>query len=116
MTTKPTILALDFGTTNSLLAAAAPGRTFEPIALDPLAPDPTILRSALHFTTADDVVFGEAAVRRYIGSGLRGRLLRSIKRHLARRSFEWTRIGSRRVTIDDIAGALLRFMREKACR
>jgi hypothetical chaperone protein len=114
--TKPTIFALDFGTTNSLLAAAAPGRTFEPVALDPLATDPTILRSALHFTTADDVVFGQAALQRYIGSGLRGRLLRSIKRHLPSTSFDSTRIGHARVTIEDMTSTILRAMRQTACR
>ena len=86
------------------------------MALDPLAADPTILRSALHFTTADDVVFGQAALQRYIGSGLRGRLLRSIKRHLPSPSFDGTRIGSVRVTIEDITSAILRAMRQAACR
>jgi hypothetical chaperone protein len=113
-TTNPTIFALDFGTTNSLLAAAAPGATFEPVALDPLAADPTILRTALHFTTADDVVFGQAALRRYVDSGLRGRLLRSIKRHLSSTAFESTRIGGTRMTIEEITAAFLRTMRERA--
>jgi hypothetical chaperone protein len=96
---SPTILAVDFGTTNSLLAAAAPGRTFDPVALDAHAEDPTILRSALHFTTADDVIFGQAAIERYISSGLRGRLLRSIKRHLSSSAFDSTRIGTKLMTI-----------------
>ncbi len=113
---KPTIFALDFGTTNSLLAAAAPGRTFDPVALDPLAADPTILRTALHFTTADDVVCGQAALRRYVDSGLRGRLLRSIKRHLSSAAFEATRIGGTRVTIEEITAAFLRPMRLAACQ
>jgi hypothetical chaperone protein len=112
----PTILALDFGTTNSLLAAAAPGHVFAPVALDPRAEDPTILRSALHFTTADDVVFGQAAVERYIASGLRGRLLRSIKRHLSSSAFDSTRIGTRRMTIEDITARILKAMRQTACR
>jgi hypothetical chaperone protein len=115
-TTTPTILALDFGTTNSLLAAAAPGQVFDPVALDPTAPDPSILRSALHFTTAEDVVFGQAALQRYIASGLRGRLLRSIKRHLSSAAFDSTRIGTKKVTIEEIVATILRVMRETACR
>jgi hypothetical chaperone protein len=115
MSDKPTILALDFGTTNSLLAAANHTRTFEPIALDPLAADPTILRSALHFTRADDVLFGQAAIKRYIDLGLRGRLLRSVKRHLSSRAFAGTWIDGKRLTIEEIAGTLLRSMRESAC-
>lgn len=116
MSPVPSIFALDFGTTNSLLAAAAPGQAFDPVPLDPLAPDPTVLRTALHFTTADDVVFGQEALRRYFASGLRGRLLRSIKRHLSSPSFEATRIGGRRVSIENIAAAFLRAMRDRACR
>lgn len=116
MQPKPTIFALDFGTTNSLLAAAAPGHVFEPVPLDPLAADPTILRSAMHFTSAEDVAFGSEAIRRFVDSGLRGRLLRSIKRHLGSESFEATRIGGRRMTIEELTGSFLRVMRERACR
>jgi hypothetical chaperone protein len=116
MNPKPTIFAIDFGTTNSLLAAAAKGQTFEPVPLDPAAPDPTILRSAMHFTSAEDVAFGSAAIRRFVDSGLRGRLLRSIKRHLGSESFVATRIGGRRVTIEELTGSFLRVMRERACR
>jgi hypothetical chaperone protein len=116
MNDKPTVFALDFGTTNSLLAAANAARTFEPVRLDALASDPTILRSALHFTTAHDVVFGQTAIKRYIDLGLRGRLLRSVKRHLSSRAFEGTWIDGKRVTIEDITSALLRTMRERACR
>lgn len=113
---SPTILALDFGTTNSLLAAAAPGHTFDPVALDSRAEDPTILRSALHFTSADDVVFGQEAIDRYIASGLRGRLLRSIKRHLSSSAFDSTRIGTKRMTIEAITATILKAMRQIACR
>jgi hypothetical chaperone protein len=116
MNPKPTIFALDFGTTNSLLAAAAKGHTFEPVPLDPTAPDPSILRSAMHFTSAEDVAFGSEAVRRFVDLGLRGRLLRSIKRHLGSESFVATRINGRRMTIEELAGSFLRFMRERACR
>ncbi|HEY5958250.1 MAG TPA: Hsp70 family protein [Polyangiaceae bacterium] len=116
MSAQPSIFAIDFGTTNSLLAAASAGCCFEPAPLDPLAVDPTILRSALHFSSADDVAFGQAALRRFVDSGLRGRLLRSIKRHLGSPSFEATRIGSSRRTIEELAGTFLREMRERACR
>lgn len=116
MTQQPSIFAVDFGTTNSLLAAASAESCFEPAPLDPLASDPTILRTALHYTTAEDAAFGQAALRRYVDSGLRGRLLRSIKRHLGSQSFEATRIGNRRLTIEEIAGTYLRFMRERACQ
>jgi hypothetical chaperone protein len=112
---RPTIFALDFGTTNSLLAAARAGHTFAPVPLDSLSADPTVLRSALHFTTVDDVAFGLAAMQRYIQSGLRGRLLRSVKRHLSSATFDSTRIGTKRVAIEEVVASILRFMRATAC-
>ena len=43
----PLVYAIDFGTTNSLLAAADAQSVHPPIALDPLARDPSILRTVL---------------------------------------------------------------------
>ena len=58
MSDRPAIYAVDFGTSNSLLAAASGARTFEPAPLDPAAPDPTILRSILCFPDAGGVHVG----------------------------------------------------------
>ena len=116
MTTKPTVYAIDFGTSNSLLAAASASEVFDPIALDPEAADATILRSALYFTTLDDGHFGVAALRALVENGFRGRLIRSIKRHLPSRMFSKTRIGYRNVSLEDIIGRFLRAMRERANR
>ncbi|HEY6877696.1 MAG TPA: Hsp70 family protein, partial [Polyangiales bacterium] len=92
---RPTIFAIDFGTSNSLLAAAAPGRVFAPAPIDPAADDPTVLRSVLYFAH-EEQAFGSAAVRRLVANGLEGRLIRSIKRHLPSRAFTATQIGSRK--------------------
>jgi hypothetical chaperone protein len=112
---KPSIFAIDFGTSNSLLAAAAKGRTFAPAPIDPSADDPTVLRSVLYFAP-EEQAFGNAAVRRLVANGLEGRLIRSIKRHLPSRAFTATQIGSRKVTIEELVATILRVMRERACR
>ncbi|MBP6218326.1 MAG: hypothetical protein KA436_07050 [Oligoflexales bacterium] len=44
---KPTVYAIDFGTSNSLLAAANRDGVFAPIVLDAAAADPTVMRSAV---------------------------------------------------------------------
>lgn len=113
MNDKPTIFAVDFGTSNSLLTAAAPGRVFPPVPIDPAADDPTVLRSVLYFAPGEQA-FGAAAVRRLVQNGFEGRLIRSIKRHLPSRAFTATRIGQRTVTIEALIGTLLRVMRERA--
>lgn len=115
MNEKPTIFAVDFGTSNSLLAAAAPGRVFAPAPIDPGAQDPTVLRSVLYFAPGEQA-FGATAVKRLVANGFEGRLIRSIKRHLPSRSFSATRIGQRTVTLEELIATLLRVMRERACR
>jgi hypothetical chaperone protein len=115
MRDKPTIFAIDFGTSNSLLAAAAPGRIFPPAPIDPAAEDPTVLRSVLYFAP-EEQAFGSSAVKRLVANGFEGRLIRSIKRHLPSRSFSATRIGSRTVSLEELIATLLRVMRTRACQ
>jgi hypothetical chaperone protein len=114
MTDKPSVFAIDFGTSNSLLAAASRERVFDPAPLDPAAGDPTVLRSALYFTDLKNGVFGVEAPRQLVENGFRGRLIRSIKRHLPSRSFTNTRIGDKLVSLEDLIAAFLRAMRERA--
>jgi hypothetical chaperone protein len=109
--------AIDFGTTNSLVAAATAERTFEPLPIDPEAPDPTVLRSILFFS--DDtraVTCGSAALRACVESGMRGRFVRSVKRFLPVASFTETRIWNRRFALEELVAILLRNLREGANR
>lgn len=115
--TKPTVFAIDFGTSNSLLAAANDETTFPPAPLDPDASDPTVLRSALYFTDLRaPAYFGTSALKEFAQNGFRGRLIRSIKRHLPSASFERTRIGDRTATLEELIGLFLKAMRERAAR
>jgi hypothetical chaperone protein len=114
MSDLPTLYAIDFGTSNSLLAAASPDRVFDPVPLDAEAADPTILRSILCFPDAGGVFVGGEALRQFIEHGAEGRLLRSIKHHLGSRSFRGTVIRGRLVTAEELVGTLLRQMRARA--
>lgn len=111
----PSIFAVDFGTSNSLLAAAGIEGVLPPAPIDPDASDPTVLRSALYFASASESAFGAAAIRALVENGFRGRLIRSIKRHLPSRTFTATRIGHKTLTIEELIAALLTVMRERAC-
>jgi hypothetical chaperone protein len=110
----PTVYAVDFGTSNSLLAAANRDRVFAPIPLDPGAPDPTILRSILCFPDAGGAFVGAEALRQFIEHGAEARLLRSIKHHLGSRSFRGTILRGRQVSAEELVGTLLRQMRARA--
>lgn len=114
MTSKPTRYAIDFGTSNSLLAAANAEQVFPPAPLDPHASDPTVVRTALYFLELEQAVFGARAVDALVENGFRGRLIRSIKRHLPSRSFTVTRIGHRTASLEDLIGAFLEMLRERA--
>src|SRR5687767_1371119 len=89
---KPAIYAVDFGTSNSLLAAASADDTCPPIPLDPASADPTILRSVLFFDGRDRFSCGAQALTDFVAGGMQGRLLRSIKKYLPDRSFSGTQI------------------------
>ena len=114
MSKKPSLYAIDFGTSNSLLAAVGGDFDAEAIALDPSAKDPTVFRSILFFSEQSEWSFGAAALRRYVEDGMRGRFLRSLKRFLPVASFEETRIGSRNVRLEELVGIFLREMRGRA--
>src|SRR5882724_3041175 len=117
MPSLPLAYAIDFGTTNSLVAAASADRTYEPLAVDEGAPDPTVLRSILFFSDDTRVVTcGSAALRACVESGMRGRFVRSVKRFLPMASFSETRIWNRRFTLEELVAIVLRNLREAANR
>lgn len=117
----PEIYAIDFGTSNSLLAAANREHIHPPIPLDEDAEDPSILRSVLFFPEQQALEssacwYGKEALNEYVARGSRGRLVRSLKRFLPMRGFTRTTIGSRTYTLEQLIAALLREMRERADR
>jgi hypothetical chaperone protein len=112
---KPSVYAVDFGTSNSLLAAANAEATCPPIPLDDAAADPTVLRSLLYFGK-DQFSCGASAIGDFTASGMQGRLIRSIKKFLPDRSFAGTKVGSKTVTIEELIGRFLGVMRERANR
>lgn len=110
----PSIYAIDFGTTNSLLAAANAEEIHAPISLEPEARDASILRSVLYFPTAQQCFYGARAIREYTAAGGQGRLIRSIKKHLPSRSFIGTHIDERPMNLEDLIGTFLGEMRSRA--
>lgn len=113
---RPQAYAIDFGTSNSLASAASVEEVHPAIPLDAKASDPTILRSILHFSDAGECHFGAAALTEYIAGDMQGRLLRSLKRFLPSPAFSKTLIGTRRYRLEDLIGAILRTIRERANR
>ncbi len=111
---KPTIYAIDFGTSNSLLAAADQNKTYKPIPLDRLGEDPSILRSVFLSPSRDQWSFGQDAIDLYTEQTGHARLFRSIKKFLPDPGFAGTQIHGKFFSIIDLIGVFLKHMRQKA--
>jgi len=109
----PLSYAIDFGTSNSLLAACDGHKVISAIPIDPLSYDPTVMRTLLYFPSQKKVFFGAEALKHYNENPGEGRLIRSIKKHLPFRSFIGTWIEDRPMNLEDLIGLFLAELRKK---
>src|SRR5215510_4965918 len=100
-------VGIDFGTTNSAVAVADDAGGVQ---LVPLAGAPH-WRTVLYFEPGGGLTAGAPAIARYLETEGEGRLIQSIKSHLASAAFSRTAIFGRRWQIDDMIAAYLRQIR-----
>src|ERR1700753_3596670 len=100
-------VGIDFGTTNSAVAIAD---TAGDVQLVPLAGSPH-WRTVLYFEPGGGLTAGAPAIARYIETEGDGRLIQSIKSHLASAAFSRTQICGRRWLLEDMIAAYLRQIR-----
>jgi hypothetical chaperone protein len=100
-------VGIDFGTTNSAVAIA---NEHGDVHLVPLAGSP-YWRTVLYFEPSGAISAGAPAIARYLETGGEGRLVQSIKSHLASASFSRTHIFGRPWQLDDMIAAFLRQIR-----
>lgn len=103
-------VGIDFGTTNSAVAIADAAGA---VALVPLAGAPH-WRTVLYFEPGGRLTAGTPAIARYLETEGEGRLVQSIKSHLASAAFSRTMILGRRWTLEDMIAAYLRQVRAAA--
>ena len=108
------ILAVDFGTSNSLAGAWVNGQRVEALALDPGANDPSLMRTLLYFPHRDSCYYGHQAISQFIEHDLEGRLFRSFKSHLPNRSYLGTMINDRVLSLENIVGIFLLEMKKRS--
>jgi hypothetical chaperone protein len=103
-------VGIDFGTTNSAVAIADASGSVQ---LVPLAGAPH-WRTVLYFEPSGGLTAGDPAIARYLETGGDGRLVQSIKSHLASSTFSRTTIFGRRFQLEDMIAAYLRQVRAAA--
>jgi hypothetical chaperone protein len=100
-------VGIDFGTTNSAVAiASATGE----VKLVPLDGAP-YWRTVLYFEPSGAMTAGAPAIARYLETEGEGRLVQSIKSHLASAAFSRTHIFGRRWRLEDMIAAYVRQLR-----
>src|SRR5258705_4085159 len=97
-------VGIDFGTTNSAVAVADDRGD---VGLVPLAGAPH-WRTVLYFEPGGGISAGAPAIARYLETEGEGRLLQSIKPHLASATVSPTHIFSRRRPLSDLLSSSLR--------
>lgn len=103
------VVGIDFGTTNSAIAVA----DGQEVRLVPLQGAPH-WRTVIFYEPSGALTVGAPAIARYLETGGDGRLVQSIKSHLASEAFKYTYIFGRRWTLDDMIAAYLRQLRAAA--
>jgi len=100
-------VGIDFGTTNSAVAIADDAGE---VSLVPLSGAPH-WRTVLFFEPSGALTAGGPAIARYLETQGEGRLIQSIKSHLASATFSRTTIFGRRWQLEDMIAAYLRQVR-----
>ncbi|HSD86098.1 MAG TPA: Hsp70 family protein, partial [Kofleriaceae bacterium] len=100
-------VGIDFGTTNSAVGIADERGE---VRLVPLG-DASYWRTVLYFEPGGGLAAGAPAIARYLETEGEGRLVQSIKSHLASATFTRTQILGRRWALDDMIAAYLRLVR-----
>lgn len=108
-----TTYAIDFGTSNSLVAAVKDGEVAI-LPLDPRADDPTILKSVFYTPAAGEWYFGSEAIAEYSLQFGAGRFFRSVKKYLPDATFMGTVVHNEKFSIADLIAKFLRRLRERA--
>ena len=114
MPNHDTILSIDFGTSNSLVGAIHQGQRTEALALDPLAQDPSMMRTLLYFPHPDLCFYGQSAIEEYVENDMEGRLFRSFKSHLPNKNYLGTVLENRILTLENIIGIFLLELKKRA--
>ncbi len=113
-------LAIDFGTSNSLVGAYCFGdqktkaHRVEAMPLDTHATDPTLIRTLMYFPSEDICFYGAQALEEFLANDMEGRLFRSFKTHLPNKNYLGSVIGTRILSLETLVGTFLLELKKRA--
>jgi hypothetical chaperone protein len=108
------ILAIDFGTSHSLVGALHKGKRVDALAIDPSNSDPSLMRTLLYFPHADLCYYGSEALKQFAENDMEGRLFRSFKSHLPNQNYLGTLIDNRIMTLENMVGLFLLELKKRS--
>lgn len=111
---KSPILAIDFGTSNSLVGCVYNGEKTLALPIDDLATDPTMMRTLLFFPEPDICYYGQRAIDEFLENDMDGRLFRSFKTHLPNQAYLGTMFKNRVLSLENIVGLFLLELKKRA--
>ncbi len=104
--------AIDFGTSNSLLAHVSDTGTITQVPLDPISGP--VLRSLLYTPEKNKWYFGSEAITNYVSEEGAGRFFRSIKKFLPEPGYTGTSVHNRNINISELISIFLGEMKKRA--
>lgn len=107
-------LAIDFGTSNSLVGALVDGQRIDALKLDPFAEDPSLMRTLLYFPNSDVCYYGTEAIQKFVENDMEGRLFRSFKSHLPNQNYLGTMVGTRVLSLENLVGIFLLELKKRS--
>ena len=108
------VLAVDFGTSHSLVGALHHNKRVEALPIDPGSADSSLMRTLLYFPHADKCYYGSEALTKYTENEMEGRLFRSFKTHLPNKNYIGTVIDNRILSLETIIGLFLLELKKRA--
>jgi hypothetical chaperone protein len=114
-------VGIDFGTTNSSIAAAGSGDEIQLATFSHLGHLTDAYRSLLYLQEVKEGSVkslkswtGPEGIEQYLSADVKGRLIQSLKSFLSSRTLVGTEVFGRRYTLEDLIARILRDLREKA--
>ncbi len=109
-----TTLAIDFGTSHSLVGAYQNNKRIEALPIDPSHHDTSLMRTLLYFANENECYYGSEALQKYSEFEMEGRLFRSFKSHLPNKAYLGTAINNRLLPLENMIGLFLLELKKRA--